>query len=282
MRAILAISMMAALAAGGCASRDTMRALQAPAASPTGMIRFDTAHRYRDAVSLEWVGGVSQRSYIFAEPNQRVIRPILQNALEDSGMAAGTNVRARYGLQVLVSNADGAELGADFDSEMAATYTLFDRQSGEQIWQREIRTPGVGYFLAFNETDWQMAWFIDPILAVYNVANPFNYTAFASDSAADRVRVRGEAMDRARMQRVVHGRYGQALEERGGRARAARANYAAIETNVSAFLVAFAADNNVELIPIFPCHGSPEIEARKLEIVSRGGAYTTDDCTVRR
>ncbi len=175
MRAVyLTVSVLALLAAGGCASRDTMRALQAPATPPQGMIHFEESHQYRDAIALEWVGGVSQRSYVFAEPNQRVIQPIIASALEDTGLLAGTTVRSTYGLRVLVSEAQADEIGADFSSEMAATYTLVDRATGQEIWQREIRTPGAGYFLAFNETDWQAAWFIDPIVAVYNVANPWN------------------------------------------------------------------------------------------------------------
>ena len=112
MRTLITVSMLALLAAGGCASRDTMRALQAPAPPPQGMIRFEEQHRYRDAVSLEWIGGVSQRSYIFAEPNQRIIRPALQTALEDTGLMAGTSVRSRYGLRVLVNEADADEIGA--------------------------------------------------------------------------------------------------------------------------------------------------------------------------
>lgn len=269
----LAILSLAALAASGCASRDTMRSLQAPAPAPQGMIRFETAHQYRDAVSLEWVGGVSQRSYIFAEPNQRVIRPIIQDALVNTGLSAGTNVRSRYGLQVLVSEAHGPSVGADYGSEFVATYTLLDRRSGDQVWQREIRTPGVGSFLALNEGDWQAAWFLDPVLLVYagSLINPMNYFPFASDSAADRARRQG-----------LHSSYGRAMNERFARERAARANYAAVETNVAAFLVAFASDNNVEMIPILPCWGSPEIEARKQEILAAGGRYTTDNCSVRR
>jgi hypothetical protein len=273
MRAILALSVLAAVAASGCASRDTMRALQAPAPAPQGMIRFETEHHYRDAIVVDWIGGISQRSYLFAEPNQRVIRPVVQDALIDTGLLASTNVRARYGLRILVTEAHGPSVGAEYDSEFVATYTLVDRQSGDQVWQREIRTPGVGAFLALNEYDWQAAWFLDPILAIYavNLVNPVNYLPIASDSAADRARRQG-----------LYGGEARAMNERFSRDRAARANYAAVETNVSAFLIAFAADNNVEMIPILPCYGTPEQEARKSEIMAAGGSYRTDDCRVQR
>lgn len=282
MRKTLAISMLAMLAAAGCASRGDLRALQAPEPAPRGVLRFDDGHELRGAVALEWVGGVSRQSYLFAEPNQRIIRPVLQDALAESGLAAGTTVRARYGLRVDVAEVDGPTVGADYDSEVVATYVMVDRRDGGEIWRREVRTPGTGYFLTFNESDWQTAWFVDPILAVYNVANPFNYVAFASDSAADRIRRADDATDRERRQSVVAGGHNGAMAERFGPARAARANHAAIATNVQAFLVAFASDNNVEMIPILPCWGSPEIEARKVEIMASGGEYVTDNCRVRR
>jgi hypothetical protein len=282
MRAILTVSMLAALAASGCASRDTMRALQTPAPVPQGVIRFDSEHQYRDTVAIEWVGGVSRWSYVFAEPNQRVIRPIVQDALTNSGLAASTTVRARYGLRVHVTEVDGPQVGADYDSQMVASYILIDRTNGEEVWRRDIQTPGTGYFLSFNESDWQTAWFIDPIVAVYDVANPLNYIAIASNSAADRARQDEIDAERAMRQRVVGGAHDQAMAERWGFERAARANAAAVRANVSAFLVAFAGDNDVEMTPLLPCWGSPEEEARKLEIMASGRRFQTDDCSVRR
>jgi hypothetical protein len=274
MRAKFAVSMLALLAAAGCASRNDLRALQAPAPLPHGMIRFDSAEQYRDAVALEWIGGMSQRSYIFAEPNQRMFRPILEDALEDAGLRAQSNVRARYGLRVDVSDADGPSIGADYNSEFVATYVVVDREQGREVWRREIRTPGAGRFLALNEADWQRFWSynpLDPIAVVYDVANPMNFFPFASDGAADNARRQGMHGDRVRAQ-----------VERNGAQRAARANYAAGATNVSQFLLAFATDNNVDVIPILPCWGSPEVEALKFEILSAGRAFATDDCNAPR
>jgi hypothetical protein len=203
MRAVYALSMIAAVAVSGCASRDTMRALQVPQPAPRGAIQFENHHEYRDAVVIDWIGGVSQWSYVFAEPNQRVMRPIVQDALNESGLAAGTNVRARYGLRIEVSEADGPEIGAQYDSTLVATYVLIDRADGAEVWRREIATPGVSHFLLFNERDWQTAWFLDPIWAVYDVANPFNYLALASNSAADNAHGRAVAAEREAQQRVV-------------------------------------------------------------------------------
>lgn len=281
MRALLTLTLLGAVAATGCASRDTMRALQTPPSAPQGMIAFDNDHQFRDAIAIDWVGGVSRRSYLFSEPNQRVIRPIVQTALDDSGLGAGTNVRARYGLRVMVDDADGPDVGADFESTMAATYVLVDRATGAEVWRREIVTPGASHFLAFNEADWHTAWFVDPVLAVYTVVNPFNYLPFASDSAADRARRDTEDMQRAMHQQLVSGvTYGGV--DRMGHSRAARANYAATRMNISAFLIAFAADQQVEMTPILPCWGSPEEEALKAELMAAGRVFRTDDCRVRR
>lgn len=282
MRAILALSMMAAVAASGCASRDTLRALQAPQEAPRGAVYFENGNEYRDAIVVDWIGGVSQWSYVFAEPNQRVMRPIVQRALDESGLAAGTNVRARYGLRIDVAEANGPEVGAEYDSQLVATYILVDRADGREIWRREIATPGVGHFLLFNEDDWQTAWFIDPIMAAYSVGNPLNYFGFASNSAADNATRRELAVEREARQRVVGGSHDRSMMERFGPRRAARANHAAVRTNVSAFLVAFAADNEVDLVPILPCWGTPEQEAQKREIMASGGRFRTDACNVRR
>lgn len=271
MRGIFAVSMIALLGVGGCASRESLRALQTPAPAPHGLMRFEREHPYRDAIVLEWVGGVSQQSYLFAEPNQRVIRGIVQSALADSGAAAGTSIRARYGLRVEVTEAQGPSAGADAHAELAATYILVDRASDAEVWRREVRTPGVGYFLAFNESDWQTAWFIDPILAAVEVGNPFNFLPFASNSAADHAQDQG-----------LYGDHARARAERFGPARAARANYAATATNVNGFLVAFAADHDIELIPVLPCWGSAEVEAKKRALLASGRSFATDNCAVGR
>jgi hypothetical protein len=51
---------------------------------------------------------------------------------------------------------------------------------------------------------------------------------------------------------------------------------------VAEFLMAFASDHGIDMIPILPCWGSPEVEALKLEIRASGGVYATDDCAVPR
>jgi hypothetical protein len=182
-------------------------------------------------------------------------------------LSARTDLRARYGLRVEVTEADGPAIGADFDSHFAATYVLVDRQYGGEVWRRDIRTPGAGHFLRLTETDWSS----NPVGSVAVMANPMNFIPFASDSAADRARQQG-----------MYGGEARANIERSGSQRAARANYAAVATNVGEFLMAFSSDHNVDMIPILPCWGSPEVEALKREILAAGRTYTTDNCGVPR
>jgi len=262
MRAGLAVSMLAMLAAAGCASSGDVRALQAPAPLPHGVIRFEVGDQYRDAVALEWIGGVSRRSYIFAEPNQRMFRPVLEDALQNAGLRAGTDARARYGLRVEVTEADGPGIGADFNAHFAATYVLIDRQHGDEVWRRDIRTPGAGHFLRLTEGDGGN---------VISVANPMNFLPFASDSAAERARQQG-----------MYGGEARASVDRNGAHRAARANHAAVATNVAQFLLAFSTDHNVDMMPILPCWGSPEVEAFKQELLAAGRNFVTDNCAVSR
>jgi len=282
MRGVLAVSLLAMLAASGCASRETMRALQAPQPLPRGVITFQDTHPLRDAVAIEWIGGMSRHSYIFAEPNQNVFRPVLQAALENSALAAGTNVRARYWLRVDVAEAHGPSVGGHFQSEMVANYVVMDRAAGSELWRREIRSPGAGQFLSYNEEDWRTAWFVDPFTAAIALGYPGNYFPFASDSRAENARRSGDLAAAEARQRLTNSAFGDALADRWGRTRAARANYAAAAANVSAFLVAFAADNGVAITPMLPCEGSPEIEALKQDILASGGNFTTDSCTRER
>jgi hypothetical protein len=105
---LLAFASVAAITLAGCASTETTRDLQTPRAAPSASILFPAEHRLRDSVTLEWIGGLSQHSYLMAKPNQSVLRPLIENALENSGLQASTPIRARYGLRVLVEDADGA------------------------------------------------------------------------------------------------------------------------------------------------------------------------------
>jgi hypothetical protein len=265
---LLALTTLAALAAG-CATRGDLQVAQSHDPVAQGVVRFDEGQEYRGAVALESIGGVSRKSYLFAEPNQRVIRPIVEDALANSGLQAAAGQNARYNLRIEVGHARGPHVGATYNADFAATYIMVNRATGAEVWRREIRSPGVATFLASNEGDAPRAWSMRRISAVVVAANPMNFFPFASDSAADRARTEG-----------ARSGYAHASAERNGAERAAHANYAAVAANVATFLEAFAVDNGVQVIPVFPCHGSPEVEAQKAQLQAAGRTFVTDTCPV--
>ncbi|MBI1186968.1 MAG: hypothetical protein GC206_06480 [Alphaproteobacteria bacterium] len=338
MRLILVPALAAALA--GCvASREEARQLQAPPRAAQALILFPDHHELRGAVALDWIDGVSQHSYVLAEPNQSVMRPLIERALSASGLKARTPVRARYGLQVTVDNARGPGVGTDMHAALGATYVIVERATGREVFRHRTATAGRAAFLKPNEDDlrrgtqrslmliravnhagvplaafdlfwdfdptvvgqsdlwdghqgqwwdpidynewsqgdWNEFWeiyryatlaslVIGPLSVGAEIVNPLNFTPFASDSAAARAR-RGDA-----------GGIAQARRERDGRDRAARAINRAAAANVTAFLVALSAAEDVAPVPLLPCWGSPAVEAFKAALQAQGRTFRTDDC----
>ncbi|NWG52109.1 MAG: hypothetical protein HXY28_00155 [Hydrogenophilaceae bacterium] len=152
MRLFIVPVLVAALA--GCvASREEARRLQAPPRAPQALILFPDRHELRGSVALEWIDGVSQHSYVLAEPNQSVMRPLIRRALEASGLLARTPVRARYGLRVTVDSAEGPMLGTDMRASLGATYVIVERATGREVFRRRVSTGGEAAFLKPNEDD---------------------------------------------------------------------------------------------------------------------------------
>jgi len=145
------------LALGACASSETMRGLQAPEPAPRGLIIFPESHRFRDSVYIEYISGVSEHSYVFAEPNANIMRQLLYRALENSGARAATMTRARYGLRVEVSEAQGPGPGTDFTSRLRTTYILVERNSGREVWRHEATSEGFANYVSWNENDLRTA-----------------------------------------------------------------------------------------------------------------------------
>ena len=153
MKALIMSAVAMTALVGGCASTETMRTLQTSAPAPAGKVLFPIEHELRDSVVLDWIGGVSQHSYILAEPNQDVLRRSILRALEDSGLQASTSVRAKYGLRVLVSDAAGPDVGTVAVSRLKAEYTLVERATGREVFKTSTDSSGNALFLGLNESD---------------------------------------------------------------------------------------------------------------------------------
>ncbi len=149
---------VAAFALVGCASTTTTRAVQSHRTAPAHKVLFPLNNELRDAVDLEWIGGASQHSYLFAEPNGKVLRQTIEKALEKSGLQAGTPIRARYGLRVLVSEAKGPHAGVGSQARLTATYTIVERATGQEVFRQTVQTEGTSIFLGLNENDLKLAW----------------------------------------------------------------------------------------------------------------------------
>lgn len=152
--ALLSAVALAALA-GSCASREQARDLQASQApyGPSGSLVFGERSEFRGAVAVEYIGGVSQYSYVFAEPNGAAIRHALQTALDNSGLGARTSTRARYAVRVNILEADGPAVGGDFHSRLRAEYTLVDRATGQTAFSKTVATDAETQFIGFHEGD---------------------------------------------------------------------------------------------------------------------------------
>ena len=123
----------ALMALAGCASTSQTREMQAPRLAPTSSVLFPIQNEYRDAVVLEWIGGVDQYSYVLQKIDQEMLRPLIARALNASGLAAATPVRARYGLRVTVTDVDGAHV-ASTTAHMVATYSIVERRTGREVF----------------------------------------------------------------------------------------------------------------------------------------------------
>lgn len=321
MKKAVVATMIAALATSACATREQARELQMPAAAPTALVIFPEDNRFRDAVVLEFVGGVSQHSYVFAEPNGAIIRTLLNRAMRNAGIAAGTPTRARYGLRVYVTNADGPNIGGQFDAGLSATYVIVDRRTQAEVFRSAIDAEGASRFLRLHEGDLrtatQRSWtgiratadaglgaaVADIVLDEADRGS--DYSAW-SDADWDRF---GQVYSQSIVAAAVLGPVSVGAEfinpwnflpwaddeaaagahsvphnheGRIGSDRAAHANYRAAAASVSGFLLALVEDQNIDLVPILPCYGDAEMDALKRALLASGRAWQSDACNVRR
>jgi hypothetical protein len=177
------LALLPVLALAACAGRADLRAAQTPPLAPAAVVLAPYEHRMRDAVVLDWIGGVSQQSYLMAEPSQAVIRPALQRALDQTGLAAGTATRARFGLRVLVQRAVGPDPGLDAKARLVATYTLVERATGETVFETTVDSAGVAPFLGLNESDLRTA--LGRSEALLKIVNPVAAAFALTDLAYD-------------------------------------------------------------------------------------------------
>lgn len=136
---------------------------QRPALPVTHYIRWDSSDRLMHGLELDYISGMSQRDYLFEEPNQGLFRPMLDGALQASGLEAKTAAGARYALQIEFHELKSDAFGRHFAGMTSATYRVVDRRTGQPIYENLIRSNFLAEYPGLNEDDASFA---------YNVSAP--------------------------------------------------------------------------------------------------------------
>ncbi|MEM9054496.1 MAG: hypothetical protein AAGB16_04145 [Pseudomonadota bacterium] len=131
---------------------------QRPNMPNTIALNWGSSDRLHDAITIDYISGMSQRAYLFEEPNQAVFKPMLYWALDRADLRAQTNLAARYALQIEFSELDSDFFGADLAGKSTAIYRLVDRRSGEKIYENEISSNFVALYPRLNEDDASLAY----------------------------------------------------------------------------------------------------------------------------
>jgi hypothetical protein len=136
---------------------------QRPVLPVTRYIKWYTEDRLHHGVELDYISGMSQRDYLFEEPNQGMFRPMVQGALRQSQLESKTAAGARYALQIEFTEIDTAFFGREFAGKTKATYRIVDRHTEAVVYEREIKSNFIADFTGLNEDDASFA---------YNVSSP--------------------------------------------------------------------------------------------------------------
>ena len=161
-------------------AEDTIE-IQRPANPATHFVKWEQGDRLYGGIVVDFIGGMSQRDYLFKEPNKRLFVPMLEYALQASNLKAGgtrrrapgpfpepwlrekPSIEARYALQIRFREIDVAKLGADFAGKTRANYTLVDRSTGEIVYSRDIGSNFLAIYPELNEYE---------VSRAYNISAP--------------------------------------------------------------------------------------------------------------
>lgn len=136
---------------------------QRPVLPVTHYIRWNEGDRLQHGIELDYISGMSQRDYLFEEPNQGLFRPMVNGAIANSALKARTAAGARYSLQIEFHELESAALGRHFAGKTKATYRVVDRRNGLPVYENIIRSNFIAEYPGINEEDASFA---------YNVSAP--------------------------------------------------------------------------------------------------------------
>ncbi len=133
-------------------------AMQRPNLPMSESIAWTPNDRLYNSVVIDYVEGMSQRSYLFSKPNQSVYRPMLEVALARAGLLAHTPAEARYALQVTFDELKANDIGLDFAGQSRATYRIVNRRTGEEVFKSSVEARFLAVYPRLNETDFSLAY----------------------------------------------------------------------------------------------------------------------------
>lgn len=288
----------------GCASQATRIAIQRPN-MPTGQaFHIPDQHALRGAVTVDYISGMSQYSFWFAEANQNQFRPMLETALDRSGMLARSPSAARYGLQIEFVDLRGSFFGADFDSRSRAIYRIVERRSGRIVSEQTVDAGFMARYVGLTEEDaaaayWltmgvaavglvnyagaadqTMAWrqayqatLWSTLFTPLNFLNPGNYIAgndFFGQTKVPRPHVLNGDLST------------EGYGSRNGRVRGIQADKQMIRQSIAKFAMGLADEQNIPLTVILPCAYNREVENIKVDLTIRGIPYAGENCQMEK
>lgn len=142
----------------GFMNQEDTISLQRPRLPITHYIRWQLEDRLQNAVELDYISGMSQRDYLFEEPNQQLFRPMISQALKQSGLQAKTGAGARYALQIEFQELDTDSFGRHFAGKTDAIYRLVDRHTNETVYENKIGSRFIAAYPGLNEGDASFAY----------------------------------------------------------------------------------------------------------------------------
>lgn len=156
-------------------SQSDVVAVQRPDLPDTRLIAWTPNDRLYRSVTIDFVTGMSQRSYLFSKPNQMMFRPMLANALDRAGLLARSPTEARYALQISFDALHANSVGVDFAGKSSATYNLVSRLTGDVVYSGSIDANFLVKYPELNEGDFALA---------YDISEPLFTKALSIHTAA--------------------------------------------------------------------------------------------------
>ncbi|WP_373009282.1 hypothetical protein [Hyphomonas sp.] len=148
---------------------------QRPNLPATDYVRWYPGDRLRQSMVLDYVSGMSQRDYLFEEPNRRLFDPMLKYALRSSDLWAPTPIAARYALQIEFTELDSDAFGRDFAGKTKARYRVVDRRTGETVYEKLIGSNFLAEYPGLNEDDASFAYDVSAPGVIAGVAGMSAY-----------------------------------------------------------------------------------------------------------